>query len=273
MLILAVAVNSCQKQKFETPALSEFAAGPTSNTGTYFITSDPGTEFKIPIGITTSANKDRVINFTVTSPSGAVDGTQYTLGTSSITIPAGKIQDSIAVKGIYSAYPANKIDTLIFTISGGDVSAFNGYDKYTLMMQKYCDVISNDLVGDFANSEDEGSSNNPYTINVSNWTSTGPTTATITIKNLGATPDAGFGPFPPGDPVLTGLTAKLDWSDPSNFMVTVPSQPYSSDQYGYGPATISGSGSFSSCQDTYSITFTISVSAGNFTPLTTTLAR
>jgi len=277
LLILAIAFNSCVKQKFDTPALSEFASSPTKNKGAYFISSDPQTAFKVPIGITTTANKDRVINFTVTSPSGAVAGTQYTIASNSITIPAGKVEDSIEVKGIYSAYAPGKIDTLIFTISGGDVPAFSGSDKYTLTLQKYCDVVSNDLVGDFTNSDDlysgQGSAAAPYTVNISNWTSTGPTTATVTIKNLGATPDNGFGPFAPTDPAATGLTAKLDWSDPSNFIVTVPSQPYRSAVGPYGPGTIAGSGSFSSCLETFTITFVVSVGAGDFDPITTVMAR
>jgi len=273
LLILATVFNSCVKQKFDTPALSEFASSATKNKGAYFISSDPNTVFKVPIGITTTSGKDRVINFTVTSPSGAVAGTQYTIASSSVTIPANKVEDSIEIKGVYSAYAPGKIDTLIFTISGGDVPAFSGSDKYTLTMQKYCDVVSNDLVGDFTNSGDDGSAANPYTINVSNWTSTGPTSATVIIKNLGATPDAGFGPFAPTDPAATGLTAKLDWSNPSNFIVTIPEQPFVNALYTYGPSTITGSGSFSSCLDTYTITFTVSVGAGDFNPLTTTLAK
>lgn len=277
LLILATVSNSCVKQKFDTPALSEFASSATKNKGAYFISSDPNTVFKVPIGITTTSGKDRVINFTVTSPSGAVAGTQYTIASSSITIPANKVEDSIEVKGVYSAYAPGKIDTLIFTISGGDVPAFSGSDKYTLTMQKYCDVVSNDLVGDFTNSDDlyqgQGSGAAPYTVNISNWTSTGPTSATITIKNMGATPDNGFGPFDPADAAATGLTAKLDWSNPSNFIVTIPSQPYRNAVGPYGPGTIAGSGSFSSCLDSYTITFTVSVGAGDFDPITTVISR
>ncbi|MBN8855550.1 MAG: hypothetical protein BGO55_28055 [Sphingobacteriales bacterium 50-39] len=288
LLILATAFNSCVKQKFDTPALSEFASRPTSNKGAYFITSDPGTEFKIPIGITTTANKDRVINFTVTSPSGAVAGTQYTIGASSITIPAGKVMDSITVKGIYSAYAPGKIDTLIFTISGGDVPAYSGSDKYTLTLQKYCDVVSTDLIGDYTNSGDfiagsGGSPQNPYTVTISDWTSTGPTTASIKIHNLGATSDYGFGDtsstvagFLPADPAAMGLSATLDWTNPSSFTVTIPKQTYVLNSYGNGPSTISGSGKFSSCSETFSITFKVadaSTGSGTYTAVTTRLIR
>jgi hypothetical protein len=278
LLIVATAFNSCLKQTFTTPALSEFASRPTSNKGAYFITSDPNTEFKIPIGITTTSDKDRVITYIITSPSGATEGTQYTvtsLGT--ITIHAGEVMDSIAVKGNFSAYVPGKIDTLVFTISGGDVPAFSGSDKYTLTLQKYCDVVSTDLIGDFKNCDDlyqgQGSGAAPYTINISNWTSTGPTTATVTIKNLGATPDNGFGPFAPTDAAVTGLTAKLDWTNPSNFTITIPSQPYRNAIGTYGPGTIAGSGSFSSCLETFTITFVVSVGAGDFDPLTTVVVR
>ena len=150
MLVLSLAINSCVKQKFNTPALAEFASSATSNQGAYFVTSDPNTEFKVPIGITTSAGKDRVLNFSVTSPSGAVAGQQYTIAATSITIPAGTVVDSIPVKGIFAGYPIGRVDTLIFSITGGDVATFNGAGTYTLIMQKYCDVVSNDLVGAFA---------------------------------------------------------------------------------------------------------------------------
>jgi len=278
LLILATAINSCVKQKFDTPALAEFASSPTSNSGSYFILpNDPSSEFKIPIGITTASNKDRTINFTVTSPSGATAGTQYTIASNSIIIPAGKVVDSIAVKGIYAGYPSGRIDTLIFTITGGDAPVFAGSETYMLTVQKYCDVISTDLVGDYTNCDDlyqgQGSGAAPYTVNISNWTSTGPTSATITIKNLGATPDNGFGPFDPTDAAVTGLTANLDWTDPSNFTVTIPNQSYRNAIGPYGPGKIVGSGSFSSCFGTFTITYVVSVAAGKFSPITTVLVR
>ncbi|HVU57876.1 MAG TPA: hypothetical protein VHD83_22600 [Puia sp.] len=278
LLILAVAFNSCVKQKFDTPTLAEFAAPVAGNQGSYFILpNDPSSEFKIPIGITTTSGKDRTVNFTVTSPTGAVAGTQYTIASNSITIPAGKAVDSISVKGIYDAYPSGRIDTLIFTITGGDAGVYTGSEKYTLVVQKYCDVVSTDLVGDYASSDDlyegEGSGAAPYTVNISNWTSTGPTSATITLKNFGATPDNGFGPFAPTDAAATGITAKLDWSDPSNFTVTIPSQPYKGAVLTYGPGKIAGSGSFSSCLETFKITFVVSVGLGDFDPITTVMAR
>ncbi|MEO6220481.1 MAG: hypothetical protein ABIO81_08640, partial [Ginsengibacter sp.] len=124
--LLLMGFISCKKDNtITTPVLAEFAA--STNIGQYFIKDDPNSVFKIPVGITTVSNVARTITFDVSSPTGAVEGQQYTLGTTSVTIPAGTAVDSISLKGIYAGFPAGRIDTLIFTITGGDVTVFKGF--------------------------------------------------------------------------------------------------------------------------------------------------
>ena len=204
-----------------------------------------------------------------------MEGQQYNLGTTSIVIPAGTAQDSIALKGIFDGYPTGRKDTLIFTITGGDVPTFTGFTTYKVVMQKYCEVNIDDFTGDFNNSYDnqDPDSYGPYTATINQYVSTGPTSATIYVTNFA---DAGFGPWDPSDPAANpGIAVKLDWSDPSNFTTVVPSQTFSSDLYGYGEATISGvgSGTFSSCENSITISYTVTVAAGSFGDFETVLQR
>lgn len=276
LIVTIVTIIACEKKQdiVNRPGYSEFST--TNVTAKFFIKNDPNAQLKIPIGITNISNVDRKIIIKDSSRK-AVAGTQYSIESTTITIPAGKAADSIVLKGIYAGYPIGRIDTLYLKIVGGDVPA-NAYNTmYTVIMQGYCDVVPADLVGDFTHSTDvdknsgSASTHNPYTVNVSNWTATSATSATVIIKNLGATPDIGFGPFLSGDQAAIGLTANLDWSNPSNFSVTIPSQNYVTDLYGDGQSKIKATGTFSSCAQTFTITFTISVAVGTYNPVITTL--
>lgn len=284
-VVAMLAINGCVKDNtITTPSLAKFAPLVTSTSyvgtsfmGSYFIKNDPNSVFKIPIGITTASPVDRNITYTVTSPTGAVSGQQYNLSSAtSITIPAGKVVDSIAVKGLFAGYAVARKDSLIFTITGGDVNPFPTYNVYKLTMQKYCDVISTNLTGSYSNTKDYyagSASASSYAVTVANWASTGATTATVLLQNFGATTDVGFGPFKATDPATTGITATLDWTDPANFKITIPSQAYVASLYSYGASTISGSGTFSACDQTFTISYTVKVAAGSFTGTSTIMKR
>src|SRR5689334_10133537 len=86
--VLSVVIISCKKDKVVTPdqTVSLFGAGGT--TSTYLVPEDPNSVFKIGLGITKPSNSDRSITFSVTSPTGAVEGSQYTVSSKTITIPA-----------------------------------------------------------------------------------------------------------------------------------------------------------------------------------------
>ncbi|SDC35781.1 hypothetical protein [Niabella drilacis] len=120
-------------------------------TGSYSILNNPGSNFKIPIGFTDIQNIDRTINFSVTSPTGAVSGQQYTVAQNgSVTIPSGKALDSIQVNGLFAGYASrDKKDSLYFTITGGDGTPFTGFTTYKLVMQKVCPLVIGDYSGDF----------------------------------------------------------------------------------------------------------------------------
>lgn len=271
MITSILLFSSCKKDEIVTPnsTSSLFA----SSDGSYFITTDPNTVYKIPVGITRIPDKDITIQFTVSSPTGAQEGQQYKLTSNSITIPVGQTVDSIALNGIFSAYPTGRTDTLIFTITGGDVPALIGSEIYTLVLQKYCNVDLNTLIGDYANTYDnDPDANGPYTVTVVSATATGPTSAALVIKNLG---DYYFGPFGPGDLTYdTGVTVNIDWTDPANFFTTFPTQSLGSiAPYGVSTSRAAGTGTFSSCDNTISVSYTTSVAAGSFGTVVTVLSR
>lgn len=265
LLIILVSVGffSCEKDNKITPPppAAEFAVN--SFVGKYFIKNDPNSVFKIPVGITNVSNEARTVNFTVTSPTGATQGQQFTLPGNSLVIPAGKSVDSISLQGIYAGYASRGIDTLVFQITSGDgLGAFSGYDTYKVILQKYCDVNINDFVGTYTQSFDDGSYG-PYEIEVVSATATGSTSGYLMISNLW---DAN-GPTP--------VRVNLDWSDPSNFSTSVAAGQnlYVDGTYGQAKVKPNGFGTFSSCNNTITLKYQVYVAAGSFAATTTTMAR
>ena len=269
--IFSIAIIGCKKNNLAIdknlvpPSTAKFNRLSTADTvSTYYIksTNDP---FKLAVGLTTVATVDRTIQFTYTSRT-AKAGTQYN-APATLVIPAGKALDSLTISGLYSGYPTSSvIDTVDVYITGGDVavSPYNSHQR--IILRKYCNVISTDLVGTYANSTDtyngKASSKPNYVATVSNWTPVTATSANVTLQNIGATSDNGWGPFSSSDPVITpGLSATLDWTNPANFSVTVPLQNYFND--GSGISTIKATGSFSSCDNTFTIVCTVKYTNGN----------
>ena len=278
LLVMILACNKNNPYDTVTPPVQAHFMNATI--GTYFVKNDPNSTFKIPVGVTAKSGSNRNITFTVTSPTGATSGTQYTLPASSVTIQAGNVVDSLTVKGLFAGFPGTRVDTLTFNITGGDVPVSDYNSTYKLVMRKFCDVISTGLTGSFASSKDYdraltgAASAAKYNVSVSNWTALTATTASVTIKNLAATSDIGFGPFAANEPIaLNGVTAILDWTNPANFTVSIASQPFMLTTFGYGPSTISGSGTFSSCDQTFTLTTIVRVSAGAFSAVVSTLIR
>jgi len=115
----AIFFVSCKKQETPIPpAVAKFS----TTTGNYFVVNSSSSSFKIPVSVTAATNVDRTINYTVTSPSGAAAGSQYVALPGSIVIPAGKVIDSIELKGLFSGYPTStRKDTLDIKITCVDV--------------------------------------------------------------------------------------------------------------------------------------------------------
>ncbi|RYF37974.1 MAG: hypothetical protein EON97_00190, partial [Chitinophagaceae bacterium] len=147
--LVSVAMIGCKKDDVTTPDQTVALFGAGGTTATYLVPEDPNSIFKIGLGITKPANTDRTITFSVTSPTGAVEGSQYTVSTKSLTIPAGKVVDSVSLKGIFGGYPTGRRDTLVFKITGGDIPALVGSDVYKVVLQKFCPLDMSVFSGDF----------------------------------------------------------------------------------------------------------------------------
>lgn len=270
-VIAAGAFLACNKNKEYTTITPPLQASFANNTGgTYYIKNDPNSTFKVPIGITTTSDVSRNITVSITSPTGATSA-QYTVPSTTITIPAGKAVDSLTIKGLFSGYATARIDTLIITITGGDAAPSDYNKTYKLVLRKYCDVVLNNFLGDYANSYDDdgGGPYGPYTVKVTAVNQLTATTGTMTLSNE-AYGWMGFAP------TNNAILVNLDWTDPANFKTTIPAQViYSGNFYGYGPLTITGvgTGTFSSCDNTFKLNYKMTVAAGSFGNVNTVMAR
>jgi len=276
--VLSIGLTSCKKtgdSGASHPSVTEVEFAGAPGVGSYYLKSN-NAQFKIPIALTTVSSVDRTINVSITSKT-AVLGTQYSTPPTSITIKAGQVIDTIRFSGLFSGYPTGRKDTISVKVSG--YPAMDGVDTYKFVTQAYCDVVQASLLGNYTTTTDyypavgSGASAAKYTATISNWTPINSTSATVSISNLGKSPDTGFGPFQGSDPAATGITAKLDWTNPANFTITIASQPYMASLYTYGAATISGSGTWSACDQKFTLGYSIKVAAGTFSNQWTVLTR
>lgn len=273
LIAAATVFSSCKKENVaidKDPIVEKAAAKfkttlATDSISSYFIksTEDP---FKLVVGVTTVSDKDRTIGFTYTSRT-AVAGQQYT-APATITIPAGKSEDTLRIKGIYAGYTGTRIDTLLITINeSGDIKPGYGFTspnkyQYRLVMRKYCDVVLSAMTGDYTRTFDATTTTAypQYTAKILSITPTGATTATAVIRNVwevGGT---------------TNVT--LDWTDPSNFKTSIPAQfLYTDPQYGAATITGVGNGTFNSCENTITLSYKVTVAAGSFGNFTTKMVR
>jgi hypothetical protein len=217
VLIIGMIVSACKKTSVTIPpALTTFV---NQTSGVYFITG-PNVVDSIPVGVTSVASVDRSVLISVTSPSGATSGNQYTLVSNTITIPANQAIGYIVVKGNFNLYNGTpKKDTLVFTFGNAKTSSLPPSDfnnTFTLVMSGPCfegDVTLNDLLGDYTNTNENfgGQPFGPYTTSITAVQQLTPTTGTITVSNIF---DAGWNPI-----IFT-----LDWTDPANRTVTLVQQ-------------------------------------------------
>jgi len=242
-------VFACKK-KIETaipPANSEFAfQDNVSPRGFYVLATAPGDTYKIPVGLTTPQSQPVTINFTYTSAT-AVAGTHYT-APASITIPAGKVLDTIQMKGIFANIPAGVSHTVVAKITGGNLPAVVGRDSVVIVLRRYCNVNLASLAGNyntFENSIYTGVAG-PYVSTVTNVVQTSPTTATGTMNNI-------------WDYAITA-NVTFDWTDPANFKVFITPSPQTTQYTSAGQTIFIGQQSgttntFSSCSNTITMNF------------------
>jgi hypothetical protein len=264
-LLFGVVLFACKKQDITIPAEQAHFTNQTS--GNYTM-ANANTTFKIPIGLTSVSSSPRTVNITVTSPTGAVQGTHYTLSTSSLVIPAGKAVDSIEVKGVFSQYTTGRKDVLVFKIeeTGAGVKGASYNNTYTLNLRGPCfegAVTLSDFLGEYKKTNETWATGpyGPYTTRVSAVNPLTATTGTITVENLF---NAGWSP----------LTFTLDWTDPNNRRVTLVTQnaggdagsvfgaTYNGQPFGVRPVPASAGGevgTFSICNQTIQLKMQIGI--------------
>lgn len=272
---LLLVIGACKKNnlavdvdEIEVPEAARFVlrpAIPTTAPGNhygFFILENPapGSTFKIPVGLTTVSNSDRKVKFTYSSLR-AVAGTQYN-APAEITIKAGSTIDTLTIQGLFAGYPTGRKDTLKIKIAsdGTGVPSIKYQDSLMLVMQKYCNVVLANIGGNYTRTYENGTYG-PYLSTVTNVTSTGATTATGTITNIY---DSGI-----------SATATFDWTNPAAFTVTVASQQtqYTSGGLPLFVRTVAGTNTFSSCDNTITLSLQLYTTAGQYDAWVMTMAK
>jgi len=217
MLLLAI---GCKKT--EPLSIPPEEAHFTNLTSDQYQVTGPSVAYRLPVGLTTIAAEDRTVTIAVSSPSGAVEGTHYTLSTKTLTIPAGKAVDSITVQGVYAQYLTGRRDTLIFSIAQPGAKASDYNDTFTLIVRGPCfasDLNATtifDFLGTYNDTRETtasgGSPYGPYTAKIKNIELLTPTTAKVKFENL----------YNDG---WTDIEGTLDWTNVSAPKITIVRQP------------------------------------------------
>lgn len=233
----------------------------------YYVEDNPNSTFTIEVGTTDVSKQDRTVTYKVTSPTGAVSGTHYSMipaNSTTVTIPAGQSKASIVVHGIFAPYAdGTRKDTLQFTLAEPSIKPAGFSDTINLVLQRYCTVDLAEFTGaytiqDYYNGAPDGG---PYTVYLTPGTSTGTNTGYVILTGL-------WGVANPT------VRVNLDWSNPANFTTTIVKANWFVDP-DYGQSTInpSGAGTFSSCDNTFTIRYEATVAAGSFGKYTSVLTK
>ncbi len=209
---IALLLGSCDKTKpYDTVVAPPQAHFVGAKTQTLSATTNPVPVYNVIVGTTDVSQSDRTVTYKVTSPSGAVGGTHYTIAsgnnTGTVTIQAGKARADIAVQAIYSAYSTGRKDTLVVTLAEPSLKPSGFLDTVKLVIRGACfegNVNLNDFLGVYANTNElfGTSAYGPYTTTISSVTPVTATTGKVTVENIW---DNGWAP----------ITFDLDWTNPA----------------------------------------------------------
>lgn len=285
---VALLLGSCDKTKpYDIDVAPPYAHFVGKATQLYEVIDNTTPAYKVGVGSTDVSGSDRIVTYKVTSPSGAIGGTHYTIASGNnagtVTIKAGEAVANINVLADAASYIAGRKDTLVFSLSTPSMKPADFMDTVVLIIRSGCNegnVTIADLNGDYDNTnEDFGGPYGPYTTSITSATSTSATTGTIVVDNIF---DAGWNP----------ITFNLDWTNSSNRLVTCDRQ------FGIAPAStvssnpayatwevmvetaVAGPGTFSACNQTVTLKLRVGLldpATGNGgwfgTPYTVNMAR
>lgn len=275
-LFLALAATAmmigCKKEEDYFPVPADEAHFTFKTSDNFTITSAATASKKVPVGITTVADRDRTVNFEITSPTGAQQGVHYNVSGKSLVIKAGQAIDSLTITAVFAQYQSGRKDTLkIRLMDGADVAASKTNNEYVLIVRGPCfegeigdPGALNALKGTYNKTTEDwgGAAYGPYATTISAATQTGPTSGTITVTNIF---DFGWSP----------ITFALDWSDLNNRKITLVQQTniapaltaFGSGQAGtiqVGPHPQVGT--FSYCNQVLTLRMRIGVTGGGYSP-------
>lgn len=262
LLLALVAIAGCDKTKLYKVKEPDGQISFANVSNDAYTVATASSVYKLKVGTTDIADHDRSATISVSSPTGAVIGTHFTLSKTTVVIPAGKVLDSIEVKGVFAQYTAGRKDTLVFTITQSDAAISTYNSTLKLFVRGPCfdsDIPSfTPMVGAYTKTFENGSYG-PYTSTITGASSTGATTATASITNI-------------YDSGITGV-ATFNWATPGNFTVTIAAQ-----QVG----TLSGAplflrttapGKFTYCTNFFTIPLELYTAAGTYDAWTMTMGR
>ncbi|MEO6683739.1 MAG: hypothetical protein ABIN48_13035 [Ginsengibacter sp.] len=210
LVAFAAFLSGCDKTKpydLITPPEQVHFVGDRNQT--YALEDATTGTFKLVIGTTDISATDRTVKYVVTSPTGALNGTHYTIAPAgTVTIPAGKSTATIEINGDYSKYVSGRKDTLKFTLSEPSIKVAGFMNEANVILRGPCfdgDVILSQMGGDYANSSD---ADYPlYTVKLTGLVVTSPTTGKGMIAGL----------WDGGAPV----EILFDWTDPANIKASI----------------------------------------------------
>ncbi|HTD94445.1 MAG TPA: hypothetical protein VK644_11550 [Chitinophagaceae bacterium] len=268
--LLALVALNCKKTGITIPPAQAHFVG--SATQSYDILVDPVPTYNVVVGTTDVSSSDRSISYSITSPTGALAGTNYTVNGKPgvVTIPAGQATANIEVQGILAPYLNGRKDILVFAVAPGGIAPAGFQDTVKLNMRGPCfegDVDFNLLAaGSYSGTTETFGANGygPYETGISSFTLLTPTTATIKVSNIF---DFGWKP----------ITFNVDWTDPAHRTVTVVPQTSGIADAGTINSAYAGlqvavrafpgeTGTFSACKETFTLKFQLGVAGlGYFT--------
>lgn len=233
----------------------------------YYVRDSPLDSFIVQIGTSDVSDVDRTVTFNITSPSGAVSGTDYEVvgAGNTVTIKAGTAIASLKLHGNFDSYSGGTKDTLVLALAQQSIAVAKFSDTVRVILQPYCDVSLDAFIGDYTKSFDVQTGSPTY----------GPYVITVTSSGTNANGTSGYlmmsNVWDWGGP---DIRVNLDWSNPANFTTSIPAQFLYVDPT-YGDATITGvgTGSFSSCENKFTLSYRVTVAAGSFGNFITPMAR
>ncbi|HEY0299201.1 MAG TPA: hypothetical protein VGB84_08285 [Arachidicoccus sp.] len=250
--IAGLFIMSCNKNKpYDVtipPTMAEFTAD--NSIETFGINNIPSPTYKVPLGLTSKSNKDVSITLSISSPTGAKNGVQYTLKDSIITFKAGTVVDSLEISSDFSQYEGDRVDTLVLTIvSANGATVFDEANKLTLVLRKSCPVIIDDFLGSVVIDDPN------FWGDVDPGIVTKVNDNTLNITGLFGESSYNF-----------NVVINQDGSASVSKQVVGPTLPTTS----YTNPTIQGNGKYDACDQILSLTLTYTVDQGSFgaSPLT-----